>query len=105
MTEDPKELLFTEHLNYELEMFDEAARFLDSPEFAQLDRNNRNDWFRYNSAIEAFWIHARLLIELGTRKMESVTCALSGWVDVAPNRIVVLLKISPLLIALVMSHL
>lgn len=63
MANDTKELLFAEHLKYELEMFDEAARFLDSPQFAALDRTKRDQWFRYNSAIEAFWIHARLLIE------------------------------------------
>ena len=56
MANDTKELLFAEHLKYELEMFDEAARFLDSPQFAALDRTKRDQWFRYNSAIEALLI-------------------------------------------------
>jgi hypothetical protein len=45
MANDTKELLFAEHLKYELEMFDEAARFLDSPQFAALDRTKRDQWF------------------------------------------------------------
>jgi len=61
--DDLKEALFTEHLRYELKMFDTAAEFLDSPEFAKLDTTKLDEWFRYNSAIETFWLHARLLIE------------------------------------------
>ena len=72
MANDTKELLFAEHLKYELEMFDEAARFLDSPQFAALDRTKRDQWFRYNSAIEAFRIHARLLIEFRRAHPESL---------------------------------
>ena len=72
MANDTKELLFAEHLKYELEMFDEAARFLDSPQFAALDRTKRDQWFRYNSAIEAFWIHARLLIEFLSNPQKSL---------------------------------
>lgn len=66
--DDLKEALFTEHLRYEL-MFDAAAEFLDSPEFAKLaecaklETTKLDAWFRYNSAIETFWLHARLLIE------------------------------------------
>jgi hypothetical protein len=48
-------------LPYELDMFEEAAKFLMSEEFAKLDREN--DWFRANAAIEAFWTHARTLQE------------------------------------------
>ena len=54
--EDRKKQLFDEHLPYELEMFEEAARFLMSDECAKLDReNNKDDWFRANAAVEAFW--------------------------------------------------
>ena len=61
---DWKKKLFDEHLPYELDMFDEAAKFLMSDEFAKLDRmNNKDDWFRANAAVEAFWTHARTLQE------------------------------------------
>ncbi len=53
--QDRKRKLFEEHLPYELDMFEEAAKFLMSEEFAKLDReNNKDDWFRANAAIEAF---------------------------------------------------
>jgi hypothetical protein len=62
--QDRKKRVFEEHLPYELDMFDEAAKFIMSKEFAKLDRkNNKNDWFRANAAIEAFWTHARTLQE------------------------------------------
>jgi hypothetical protein len=66
--QERKKKLFTEHLPYELEMFDEAAKFLMSDEFAKLDRDkNKDDWFRANAAIEAFWTHARTLQEFFTQ--------------------------------------
>ena len=62
--QDRKRKLFEEHLPYELDMFEEAAKFLMSEEFAKLDReNNKDDWFRANAAIEAFWTYARTLRE------------------------------------------
>lgn len=67
--EDRKKQLFDEHLPYELEMFEEAARFLMSDECAKLDReNNKDDWFRANAAVEAFWTHARTLKEFFTQR-------------------------------------
>jgi hypothetical protein len=67
--EDRKKQLFDEHLPYELEMFEEAARFLMSDECARLDReNNKDDWFRANAAVEAFWTHARTLKEFFTQR-------------------------------------
>jgi len=66
--QDRKKKLFEEHLPYELDMFDEAAKFLMSDEFAKLDREkNKGDWFRANAAIEAFWTHARTLKEFYTQ--------------------------------------
>ena len=56
--------LFTEHLPYELAMLDAATDFLSSE--VREDRT-REGWFRRQSAIEAFWVHARLLIEFFTR--------------------------------------
>jgi len=68
---DLKRKLLDEHLRYEVDMFDEAAKFLMSEQFAKLDRentNNRDDWFRANAAIETFWTHARTLREFFTQK-------------------------------------
>jgi hypothetical protein len=68
---DLKRKLLDEHLRYELDMFDEAARFLMSEQFKKLDRentNNRDDWFRANAAIETFRTHARTLREFFTQK-------------------------------------
>jgi hypothetical protein len=68
MGEDRKKKLFEEHLPYELDMFDEAAKFLMSDDFKKLDReNNKDDWFRANAAIEALWTHARTLEEFFTQ--------------------------------------
>lgn len=64
--QDRKVQVFEVHLPYELDMFEEAAKFLMSEEFAKLDRENKNDWFRANTAIEAFWTHARTLHEFFT---------------------------------------
>jgi hypothetical protein len=64
-----KKNLFEEHLPYELDMFEEAAKFLMSGAFAKLDRNNsKDDWFRANAAVEAFWTHARTLKEFLTHR-------------------------------------
>lgn len=56
--------LFTEHLPYELAMLDAATDFLSRP--VSEDRS-REGWFRRQSAIEAFWVHARLLEEFFTQ--------------------------------------
>ena len=61
-----KRELFTEHLPYELDMFEQAA-FIMSPENKKL-RPDLSDWFRRMSALEAFWIHARNFHEFLTRK-------------------------------------
>jgi hypothetical protein len=67
--QDRKKKLFEEHLPYELDMFEEAAKFLMSKEFANLNRkNNKDDWFRANAAIEAFWTHARTLEKFFTQR-------------------------------------
>jgi hypothetical protein len=69
--QERKKKLFEEHLAYELNMFDEAAKFLMSEEFSKLDRqNNKDDWFRANAAIEAFWTHARTLQEFFRKAQE-----------------------------------
>jgi hypothetical protein len=51
--------IFQEHLPYELDMLEAAFTFLHSPTFA----DRRNDVYEKNRAIEAFWTHARNLIE------------------------------------------
>jgi hypothetical protein len=60
--------LFEEHLPYELSMLDEATDFLSSTRQVNDDPTTRQDWFRRQSAIEAFWVHARLLIEFFEKK-------------------------------------
>lgn len=58
MDEKQREIL-TEHLPYELDMFELAFLRLHSAEFA----DQRKDDFLKNSSIETFWLHARNLIE------------------------------------------
>jgi hypothetical protein len=56
------------HLPYELDMFDAAAEYLQSPEFvAPADAIDRATSFKSNATIEVFWTHARNLIEFLTR--------------------------------------
>jgi hypothetical protein len=57
--------LFTEHLPYELTMLDAATQFISAE---VEDDPLRLGWFRAQSAIEAFWVHARLLIEFFTNR-------------------------------------
>jgi hypothetical protein len=59
-----KHQLFKEHLPYELTMLDAATHFLSSD---VSDDRSRLGWFRRQSAIEAFWMHARLLEEFFTQ--------------------------------------
>jgi hypothetical protein len=54
--------ILTEHLPYELDMFEAAFVFLHSNEFAEA----RKVVFLKNAAIESFWLHARNLIEFLT---------------------------------------
>jgi hypothetical protein len=56
--------LFTEHLPYELAMLDAATDFLSR---SVSEDPSREGWFRRQSGIEAFWVHARLLIEFFTQ--------------------------------------
>jgi hypothetical protein len=65
-----KRKLFTEHLPYELDMFEQAAAFIMSPENKNLGPD-LSDWFRRMSALEAFWIHARNLEEFFTQNAPS----------------------------------
>jgi hypothetical protein len=51
--------ILTEHLPYELNMLEAAFTFLHSPDFKDVHRIG----FVRNAAIEAFWLHARNLIE------------------------------------------
>jgi hypothetical protein len=57
--------ILTQHLPYELDMFDEATAYLQSKEFEQsVNVTERGTaWFKKNAAIEVFWTHARNLIE------------------------------------------
>jgi hypothetical protein len=61
--------ILKEHLPYELDMLDTAVAYLQSAESSSseesLDRATR---FRRNAAIEAFWTHARNLVEFLTRE-------------------------------------
>jgi hypothetical protein len=57
--------ILNEHLPYELDMLDEATKYIASQEFADACgvRDRCPAWFKRNAAIEAFWTHARNLIE------------------------------------------
>jgi hypothetical protein len=67
--------LFTEHLPYELAMLDAATDFLSRP---VSEDPSRAGWFRTQSGIEAFWVHARLLIEFFTQPILSRFPGMSG---------------------------
>jgi hypothetical protein len=54
--------ILREHLPYELDMFDGATEYFQSPEFAAAAHSQEN-WFKRNAAVEAFWTHARNLVE------------------------------------------
>ena len=81
-----KHELFTKHLPYELDMFEQAAAFIMSPENENL-RPGLSDWFRRMSALEAFWIHARNLHEFLIQKDPSPYGELNtaSAKDFAPN--------------------
>jgi hypothetical protein len=62
--ENIKKQILEGDLPYELEMFDAAVEYLQSPEFAaSTNSDDRVVWFKRNAAIEAFWTHARNLIK------------------------------------------
>jgi hypothetical protein len=76
----------TKDLPYELDMLDAAIKYLKSDEFTNsADTTDRATWFRRNAAIEAFWVHARNIIEFLTRaKTDGVTassCSAKDFVD------------------------
>jgi hypothetical protein len=60
--------ILKEHLPYELDMLDEAAAYARSTEAAETNTKKGQVWFKRNAAIEAFWTHARNLIEFLTRE-------------------------------------
>ena len=59
--------ILTEHLPYELDMLDRAFEFLHADKYTDL----RQPGFFRNAAIEAFWLHARNLIEFLTHPKNS----------------------------------
>jgi hypothetical protein len=60
--------ILKEHLPYELDMLDEAAAYAGSTEAAETHTRKGSAWFKRNAAIEAFWTHARNLIEFLERE-------------------------------------
>lgn len=54
-------------LPYELSMLEAAALYMESEEFLALDLNVARNAFTHNATIEAFWTHARCLIEFFNR--------------------------------------
>jgi hypothetical protein len=60
--------ILKEHLPYELDMLDEAAAYAGSTEAAETHTRKGPAWFKRNAAIEAFWTHARNLIEFLERE-------------------------------------
>src|SRR5215470_5135450 len=59
-------------LPYELAMLAMAARTTQEPQFKQLDTEKWPDWLIRNATIEAFWTHARCLIEFFTRQNKNL---------------------------------
>jgi hypothetical protein len=56
--------MLVEHLKYEFDVLDAAYDFIHGNGHDL----EREDWLRINSAIEAFWLHARNLIEFFERR-------------------------------------
>jgi hypothetical protein len=60
--DEAKRLALMRHLTYEIDMFENSFNALVEGGFT----DDRVVWFRMNSAIECFWIHARNLLEFLT---------------------------------------
>jgi hypothetical protein len=54
-------------LPYELSMLEAAALYMESDDFCELDPNESRNALKHNATIEAFWTHARCLIEFFNR--------------------------------------
>ena len=62
------EIVLSDALPYELFMLDSAARRTQTTEFQQLKIDaSEIDWLTSNATIEAFWTHARCLLEFFNR--------------------------------------
>jgi hypothetical protein len=55
-------------LPYELLMLDTATQIIGTSRFEQLKKHEKlHDWFTHNATVEAFWTHARCLLEFFNR--------------------------------------
>ena len=63
------EIVLGDALPYELDMLDEATRYMQTDEFARLAQSKKNltEWHTRNATIESFWSHARCLMEFFNR--------------------------------------
>ena len=58
-------IVLSDALPYELVMLDIAARYTQKPQFKQLEKDKKAiDWLTHNATVEAFWTHARCLIDV-----------------------------------------
>jgi len=58
------QIVLGDALPYELAMLDRAARNMQTPQFQQLKiEQDPSDWLTHNAMVEAFWTHARCLLE------------------------------------------
>jgi hypothetical protein len=62
-------IVLNDALPYELDMLDAAARYMQTDEFSKLTKPKTEfEWLACNATIEAFWTHARCLIEFFSRR-------------------------------------
>jgi hypothetical protein len=62
-------IVLDDALPYELDMLDATVRYMQTDEFSKLTKPKTEfEWLTCNATIEAFWTHARSLIEFFSRR-------------------------------------
>jgi hypothetical protein len=76
-------IVLDDALPYELDMLDAAVRYMQTDEFSQLTTPKTEiEWLTCNATIEAFWTHARCLIEFfSRRKNQNFTASAASAMD------------------------
>src|SRR5262249_11547575 len=88
------EIVLSDALPYELLMLDIAARYTQNPQFKQLKKDEKlRDWLTHNATVEAFWTHARCLLEFFNRKKTTISMRVQRRQGISPPRIITLLMI------------
>jgi hypothetical protein len=76
-------IVLDDALPYELDMFDAAARYMQTDEFSKLTTAKTEiEWLSCNAIIESFWTHARCLMDFfSRRKNQDFTASAASAMD------------------------